>query len=265
MAQPRTCFIVMPIGDQDVGGTKVSAKDLKRRYDDLIKEALLRADPKLEITRADDVAVPGTITSDILTRIMHSDIVVADVTYPNPNVFYELGLRHACRIGTVIIRDKGGPRVPFDIAHLRHIEYENTPSGLKDLSDKLRQVLDHFSRNPESPDSHFHELAKLTHFPYPDYSDNSDDIEPETMAILAMMQSPEILDLMIRAGSGEPVDQKELVTAMAQNPAIMGSFAQAMVKSGDLSFTGSKPDAVLPVKKPTRRKRPAKKNTKRKR
>ncbi len=41
----------MPIGDQDLAGVKISASDLKKRYDDLIKEALLRADPNLEITR----------------------------------------------------------------------------------------------------------------------------------------------------------------------------------------------------------------------
>ena len=95
----------MAIGEQSHDGTTVSAKELRSHYDDLIKEALLKARPNLEITRADDVAAPGAITSDILTRIMHSDLVVADVTYPNPNVYYELGLRHASKNGTVIIRD----------------------------------------------------------------------------------------------------------------------------------------------------------------
>jgi len=41
----------MPIGDQVVGGVKVTAAELKRRYDDLIKEALVQADPRLEIVR----------------------------------------------------------------------------------------------------------------------------------------------------------------------------------------------------------------------
>jgi len=236
MTHRRTCFIVMPIGDQDVSGERVSAADLKRRYDDLIKEALLRADPTLEITRADDVAIPGTITSDILTRIMHSDVVVADVTFPNPNVFYELGLRHSCRIGTIIIRDKDGPKVPFDIAHLRHIEYENSPTGLKELAQKLKHVLDHFARSPATPDSQFQELAKLTQYPFPDYGSRSEAVEPEAEAIMAMMQSPEILNLLIQSGSGKPINQSELISAMAQNPAIMGHFAKAMVKSGQLSF-----------------------------
>jgi hypothetical protein len=124
----KTCFVIMPIGDQEFGGVKVTMAELKQRYDDLIKEAIQRADPSLEIVRADEVSFPGSISIDVITRIMHSDIVVTDVTYPNANVFYELGLRHACRVGTVIIRDKNGPSIPFDIIHLRHIDYENTPS-----------------------------------------------------------------------------------------------------------------------------------------
>ena len=84
----RTCFVIMPIGDQRLGDSIVTAADLRQRYADLIKEALLKADPSLEVVRADDVPMPGSISSDILARLMRSDLVVADVTYPNPNVFY---------------------------------------------------------------------------------------------------------------------------------------------------------------------------------
>lgn len=140
----KTCFVIMAIGDQSVDDRIVASSELKCKYDDLIKEAIVKARPRLDVARADDIALPGTITTDIVTRIMHSDYVVADVTYPNPNVFYELGLRHACRTGTVIIKDKEGPRVPFDIAHLRYIEYENTTSGLKQLASQLEAYFDHF-------------------------------------------------------------------------------------------------------------------------
>ena len=157
----------MPIGGQEFGAVKVTTADLKQRYDDLIKEAIQKADPSLEIVRADEVSFPGSITSDVITRIMHSDIVVADVTYPNPNVFYELGLRHACRVGTVIIRDKKGHRIPFDILHLRHIEYENTPSGLKALAEDLKKHFEYLEKNPEHPDNQFQELAQLSVTSFP--------------------------------------------------------------------------------------------------
>jgi len=140
----QSCFVIMAIGDQDYGQSKVSASELKQKYDDLIKEAILRVRPYYDVKRADEITIAGAITTDIVTRIMHSDIVIADVTYPNPNVFYELGLRHACRPGTIIIKDKDGPRVPFDIAHLRYIEYSNTPSGLKELSSTLEKFFSHY-------------------------------------------------------------------------------------------------------------------------
>src|SRR6202012_660503 len=109
MLSEKTCFVVMAIGEQEYNGKKVTSQELKSKYDDLIREALLKASPGINVVRADDIALPGSISSDILTHIMHADYVVADVTYPNPNVYYELGLRHASRPGTIIIRDGAGP------------------------------------------------------------------------------------------------------------------------------------------------------------
>ena len=79
---------------------------------------------------ADEVAAQGTVTTDILTRLMYSDLVLVDVTYPNPNVFYELGIRHACRSGTIIVRSKAADgAAPFDIGHQRYISYEEVLGG----------------------------------------------------------------------------------------------------------------------------------------
>lgn len=158
----KTCFVIMPIGDQIIGDIIVSADELRNKYDDLIKEAILKAEPDMEVTRADDVNVPGVITNDILKRLMNSDYVVADITCPNPNVFYELGLRHACRTGTILIKENNGQPPPFDISHARHIEYDNTVKGLKKLSIKLKNQFEWFENNKKSPDNQFIELATYT-------------------------------------------------------------------------------------------------------
>jgi hypothetical protein len=241
----KKCFVIMPIGDQEWGDIKATASDLKQRYDDLIKEAIQKADPSLDIVRADDVSFPGSITSDVITRIMHSDIVVADVTYPNPNVFYELGLRHACRVGTVIIRDKKGPRIPFDILHLRHIEYESTPSGLKTLAGDLRKHFEYLEKNPEHPDNQFQELAQLTGYFFPKYG--KDDISEEdakTELFTAAIRSPEILSLIMRKSKGETVDNSELGTEMirlmATKPELASVFARYFMKSEPASKNISK-------------------------
>ena len=233
----KTCFVVMAIGEQKINGEIISAASLKSKYDDLIKEAILKVRPNLEVVRADDISLPGTITTDIITRLMHSDYVVADVTYPNPNVFYELGLRHACRTGTIIIKDKAGPSVPFDIAHLRYVEYENTTSGLKELSAKLAGYFDHFDRDQIRPDNHFQELAKLTNYAFPDYK-RAEEEPPELQAVMGLLESPELLQLILRQQAGEDINQMDFVQTFMKNPKVAQPFVQAMIKSGEISFGG---------------------------
>ncbi|WP_151950347.1 hypothetical protein [Aliarcobacter butzleri] len=136
-----SCFVIMPIGDQEYNGKKISKNDLRERYDDLIKEALLKAKPDLEIRRADDIKSSGSISKDIFHRIIHSEYVLVDLTFPNPNVFYELGLRHATSNKTILIKEKNSINPPFDILDLRYIEYENTSTGLRLLTKELSQCI----------------------------------------------------------------------------------------------------------------------------
>ena len=227
----------MAIGDQVTDSGTVTPSELKSKYDDLIKEAIIKARPRLDVARADEISLPGTITTDIITRIMHSDYVVADVTYPNPNVFYELGLRHACRTGTVIIKDRQGPRVPFDIAHLRYIEYENTTAGLKQLASQLETYFDHFDQNPDRPDNHFLELAKLTSYEFPDYK-KDDDASPEMSMMMAVMNSPDLLEIFARQAAGEEIDQAEIFRLIMSNPTVAQPMLEAMIKSGTISLGG---------------------------
>lgn len=225
----KTCFVIMAIGDQEFDGKKISYSELRSQYDDLIKEALLRARPNLDIVRADDISAPGTITTDIVTRIMRSDYVVADVTYPNPNVFYELGLRHASKPGTIIIKNSSGPRVPFDISHLRHIGYESSLPGLKSLAGELSKLFEHFEREPLRPDNHFLEMAKLTNFEFQDYRKDQ-DTHPEVEAMMMLIQSPELLELFTQSQGGD-VDPAEMLKALAANPGAAGPLLGALAKA----------------------------------
>ncbi|EPT6811610.1 hypothetical protein ACVQ5I_003612, partial [Vibrio cholerae] len=61
----KTCFVVMAIGDQEVNGQKITYDELKEKYDNLIKEAVIKARENLEVVRADEISLPGTITTDI--------------------------------------------------------------------------------------------------------------------------------------------------------------------------------------------------------
>lgn len=231
----ETCFVVMPIGTQKYGEFTITSDDLKKSYDDLIKEAIIKARPSMEVTRADEFPMPGTITTDIITRIMYSNFVVADVTYPNANVFYELGLRHASRPGTVIIKDKNGPNVPFDIAHLRYIEYENTSSGLKELSERLKRCFEALDKNPQHPDNHFLEMAKLVKFEYPEYA-AKEQMPPETQLMMSLFKSPELVDMIFKQQNGENISEQEMIMALANNPEVAVPFINSMVESGSFSL-----------------------------
>lgn len=233
----ENCFVIMAIGNQNIDGHNITQDELKKRYDDLIKEAILGARTNVEVVRADEVAVPGTITTDIITRIMHSDIVVVDVTYPNANVFYELGLRHACKPGTIIIRDKNGPNVPFDIAHLRYIEYENTPTGLKELTEKFRNYFAVYERDITRPDNQLLEIAKFLKFKFPDYSEP--EVQKETEIILALLRDPKALEMMTKQAKGEKIDETEFIQIILQNPSVAGPLITEMVKTGALSLPGA--------------------------
>jgi hypothetical protein len=224
----------MPIGELSFAdGSSMSAASLRERYSELIKQAILIAAPNLEVTRADEVPSAGAITADVFTRLLFSDLVVADITYPNPNVFYELGLRHATRSGTVLIRDTSGPPPPFDISLLRHISYEYTPGGLKRLSEELTKVFSWFESNPTEPDNEYQQLAKLMKFSFPQYQPGNSVDE----VMIDMISNPNVLKVAINAQqSGGNIDQGQLIDALATDPELLGKMLRAMHSAGQLKL-----------------------------
>jgi hypothetical protein len=110
----KACFVIAPIGLPD--------SDTKRRSDQVLKHIIK---PAVKIcgytaTRADEMSEPGLITSQVIQRIVDDPLVVADLTESNPNVFYEMALRHAVKKPLVQLIAKG-ERIPFDVANMRTI------------------------------------------------------------------------------------------------------------------------------------------------
>ncbi|EJL6845609.1 hypothetical protein NMS89_003730, partial [Vibrio cholerae] len=125
--------------------------------------------------------------------------------------------------------------VPFDIAHLRYIEYENTTTGLKSLSQQLKTIFEHFDREPLRPDNHLLELAKLTSYEFQDYK-REEELPPEVQAMMGIFSSPDLLGMIMRQQNGENINHVELIQALNKSPNVMQPFLTAMVKSGDISF-----------------------------
>lgn len=132
----RNCFVVMPIRKP---GTPEHAHF--RAVFNHIKP-IIEAQGYTAI-RADDVQKSGAITKDIVTRLGESDLVIADMTDLNPNVFYELGVRHALRgVGTLMILDESRtPDLPFDLSAYRVIKFTGDLAGIDSLTQALASYI----------------------------------------------------------------------------------------------------------------------------
>jgi hypothetical protein len=91
-----------------------------------------------------DVFKPGSIPNDIHVGIMRATAAIFDVSEPNANVYYELGLAHGFRKldRTILIcRDEAKDHLSFDARHLRALSYELTPRPFKDFRERLNAAL----------------------------------------------------------------------------------------------------------------------------
>jgi hypothetical protein len=134
----RLAFVLMPFD-----------ADLSETYKSVVKNAIEGCGLGLVCRRADDYKTNKAIVQDIWKAICEARVVVADLTGLNPNVMYELGMAHTVGKETILIHQKDQKiAFPFDLAHIRRIEYVNDAPGRKkleqDLVGTLKNVL-----NPE--------------------------------------------------------------------------------------------------------------------
>jgi len=111
-------------------------------YDSLYQEVIkpVCEEMNLSVYRADEVYKPGIILKDIIEGLVESEIIIADITPPNPNVFYELGFSHALNKITILLAQCGS-ELPFDIRSYRFIFYDDTIKGKTEVEKNLRRHL----------------------------------------------------------------------------------------------------------------------------
>ena len=97
-----------------------------------------------EVFRIDEKAGPGVIFQDIQREIEQAEIVVAEITPTNPNVFYELGYAHALGKPTILLAQRGA-ELPFDIRSFRVVFYNDTIGGKTEVERNLRNHLEAIS------------------------------------------------------------------------------------------------------------------------
>lgn len=134
--KPRTCFVIMPFGGW-----------FDQYYLTIFKPAIKGAG--LEPHRADDLYRPSSIVNDIWSYTKDAQVILADLTGKNPNVFYELGLAHALAKPVVMVTELMED-IPFDLRGLRVIVYEkNEPDWGSRLREKIQQSLREVLRSPK--------------------------------------------------------------------------------------------------------------------
>jgi nucleoside 2-deoxyribosyltransferase len=116
----KICFVIAPLGED--------GSEERRRSDQVLQKIINPATKKCgyeqdDVVRADQIPNPGIITSQVIQHIVEADLVIADLTGHNPNVFYELAIRHATQKPVVILIQRG-QAIPFDVSQNRAIKYD---------------------------------------------------------------------------------------------------------------------------------------------
>lgn len=130
-----------PVQDQMVFVLMPFEEKLTEVYTAFVKPAV--EEKGLVCRRADDIASNNAIIQDIWKSICEARFIVADISTLNANVMYELGIAHAIGKETLLINQDGtASKFPFDISHIRILNYRNTAAGGSELKHKLGPAID---------------------------------------------------------------------------------------------------------------------------
>jgi tetratricopeptide (TPR) repeat protein len=142
-------FVIMPFGIKSSPQKEhtIDSIDFDTIYSNLIKPAC--EDAGLSVSRIDEIDTSGLISEQYLQAILEARIVICDVSLPNGNVYYELGIRQAISPANTILIALTGTKLPFDISHQRVIFYDpNVISNVSILSKAIKNSNEAIFANP---------------------------------------------------------------------------------------------------------------------
>ena len=142
MANKKTCYIISQIGEPD---------SKERKWADFVREHIITpvvTDCGYEVPARADDPEKDLIMTDIIEQMFDSDLVVADLTGNNPNVYYELGIRHCAQKPAIhLIRSSESP--PFDLGGNKAIfistEHLDVVQAIKDIKERIKAI----EKNPK--------------------------------------------------------------------------------------------------------------------
>ena len=138
----KNCFVISPIGEAE--------SETRKRSDQVLRHIIRPATQECgyKAVRADEIDKPGIITSQVIQHVVSDPLVIADLSETNPNVFYELAIRHAIKKPLVQIIQKG-ERIPFDVAGTRTIYFDHHDlDSVEEAKNGIIEQIRYLEKNP---------------------------------------------------------------------------------------------------------------------
>ncbi len=151
----KDCFVIMPFSK--------SRSHTKDKWTEIFEKLFKPAWDEFKIDCYRTQVPRGSITKDIIEKLFSASIVFADLTDSNPNVMYELGVRHTFRKPSIMVNAKGSG-IPFDVNAYHVFAYENTLKGLEDLKNHIAMVIQDIKKHPNKPDNPVWDFGHINDF-----------------------------------------------------------------------------------------------------
>ena len=143
--QSRICFVIMPFSASDT----CTEAQWNAIFEGVIKPAVEASSYNCRRS----AATRGNLIKAIVQDLDASWVVLADLTDQNPNVFYELGVRHALKDRTILIAQDRDD-IPFDLqSYANHVYDWKTEDGKKQFFDQIKALLEDVDQNPNRADN----------------------------------------------------------------------------------------------------------------
>jgi len=131
----KKCFVVSQIGEK--------GSEIRKKSDQLYKYIIspICSELEFEPIRVDQLNQSDNISQTIIDYLQDADLVIADITGHNPNVFFEMGYRAATKKPIVYLREKN-ETIPFDIAGIRSFDYDLSDlDSVEEIKNRLNKTL----------------------------------------------------------------------------------------------------------------------------
>lgn len=143
----KKCFVVSPIGGD---GTEIRS-NADKLFKHIIKPVCENCG--FDAERVDQLCDADSITQTIVDKLESAELVIADMTSHNPNVFYEMGYRARTKKPMIHLKKKG-ESLPFDVNTIRTLEYDLTDlDSVEEVKDRLKKTIESFNYSVTSDTS----------------------------------------------------------------------------------------------------------------